>query len=129
MISDLIALVKADETLFPSVFKTVGAAMDVNPIKDLEYETPAIFFFAGGDRGGRAITHNPVNQEIVRNVCAWIVGPVEDMSDLVDALRPLVITYKAGPDFPRLTLQEGKPFDIHGDMWWLETYKTEFNQR
>lgn len=128
MIDALIELVQGS-ALFPATFKTVGKATDLHPQQPGAFETPALFFFPGGDKGGAAITHNPVNQEIVRHICVYVVGEVGEITDLVDALRPIIFTYKHSPQFPRLTLSDGKPFDIQGDMWWLETYKTEFNQR
>jgi len=127
VINQLIALLKAS-AVYPAVFKTVKAAEDLEPTADTAHEYPAVFFFPGKDSGGRAISHNPVNQEITRLVNCYVVGPVEDMQDLVDALRPVILTYKHSPQHSRLTLAEGNPWEIKGDMWWVETYQTSYNQ-
>lgn len=128
MIDDLITLTTAQLLDPAGSFKTIGKAYSMRPLEDLQTETPALLFMPGKDEGGEPTSWNPVRQVVTRRVHVFVLGEVDQIHDLCNEVRPVLLGFRPYEDraYTRLEFEKGEPHDINGVMWYVETYVTRY---
>ena len=109
-------------------FKVIEKPYSMNPLENLQVQTPALLFMPGKDTAGETTAQNPVKQMVTRRVHVFILGPVDQIQTLSNLVRPLLIQYRpfGNKSYTLLELEEGAPTDIKGVMWYVETYRTKY---
>jgi hypothetical protein len=127
MIDELISLAESNLKSPGGSFKYVGKAYSMQALEDLQGEVPALLFIPGEDSGAESTGSNPVRQMVVRRVQAWIVADAGSIMTLSNEVRPVLLGYRpfSNRSYSRLEFESGKPFDIKGVMWYVETYRTQ----
>lgn len=128
MIDELITLCTTQLLAPAGSFKTVAKAYSMTPLENLQVQTPALLFMPGKDEGGEPTAWNPVRQTVVRRIHAFVLGDVDEIHDLCNELRPVMLGYRPYSDktYTRLELETGEPTDIKGVMWYVDTYMTRY---
>lgn len=126
MITDLIATVRASA----GSFVTVALAQSMEPIDDLQAETPAAYFYLGGEAASQSDTDGAIVQEVTRTVNVFVVGLHENMMTLRAEIRQLILNYQPDAYHTPMEFVGGDSASIKGEwQWWQDTYTTRTHYR
>lgn len=120
MIPSIIAELEAADT----GFITIGHALSLEPVKNLEDETPAIYLFEGEGKGLDEPGDSCVNHVEVRSVVAFIVCKWVDLETLRDQSKAVIRGYQFKPEQTPLLLASSSTVDIKGEYIWRKDIYT-----
>ena len=111
-------------------FVTVELAQSMEPIDDLQAETPAAYFYLGGESASQSDADGAIVQEVTRTVNVFVVGKHEAMMTLRAELRQLILNYQPDVYHTPLEFVGGDSASIKGEwQWWQDTYTTRTHYR
>ena len=126
MITALIATVRASA----GSFVTVELAQSMEPIDYLQAETPAAYFYLGGESASQSDADGAIVQEVTSTVNVFVVGKHEAMMTLRAELRQLILNYQPDVYHTPLEFVGGDSASIKGEwQWWQDTYTTRTHYR